>query len=229
MAGDFKEGMRRLGLVLGVTGASLGIVVAVVVSVSEWSRYEERRRFTASLERSVVKELRSRIRLSASARSRSWSKGPEFLMYEPRTGKFETYLTPERYRTREEFVRFLDTVPAGYVLEKDEALTIPIPATFQQWFDEARPTELTITVNDGGVHKISVDGDGSISSVHMSNGGRTYQGSPPDATEGLIIVAAPILGFAIPWGACRLLTWLVSGFVGPSNDPSSGPPPISNE
>jgi hypothetical protein len=54
-----------------------------------------------------------------------------------------------------------------------------------------------------------------ISMIETDDGEAVYRTDPPGFLSYFLILVLPVLGFVLPWGAVRVLTWVGSGFVEP--------------
>jgi hypothetical protein len=80
---------------------------------------------------------------------------------------------------------------------------------------EEREEPGAVSVNLDGIKQVTVDKDGLISSIELSTGESVQRADPPALKAYLIPLLYPILGFLLPWGSIRLLTWVGGGFVEP--------------
>jgi hypothetical protein len=55
-------------------------------------------------------------------------------------------------------------------------------------------------------------GKDGIFQIYLSSGEAVRRTEPPHPIAYLRLLLYPLLGFLLPWGAVRLLTWVGSGF-----------------
>ena len=70
-----------------------------------------------------------------------------------------------------------------------------------------------VSVNLGGIRRVIVDRAGDASSIELSSGETVQRAEAPRVRAYLILLLYPVLGFLLPWGIVRVLTWVGSGFV----------------
>lgn len=76
-------------------------------------------------------------------------------------------------------------------------------------------TESAIGVDHDGIGKVMVDQAGLISSVELATGESVQRTAAPSLTAYCSLILYPLLGFMLPWGIVRVLTWIGSGFFAP--------------
>lgn len=146
---NVREGMRRLGILLGVWGGIVSGLLAYRDAKAAWDRHTAFRRF-------------------------------ESLMASP-------------------------TMRKAAKAVKDDV---------QKYTDSSWAT-MSVGVNIGGIKEVTADRSGTISSVELSTGESVPKVEPPSVKRYLTLLLYSIVGFLLPWGAVRLLTWVGSGFFAP--------------
>jgi hypothetical protein len=71
-----------------------------------------------------------------------------------------------------------------------------------------------VFVNADGISEVVLDPTGIIASIHLSNG-ETAWGKLAPVTFPFAILLYPALGFLLPWGAIRAMSWIGIGFCQP--------------
>jgi hypothetical protein len=183
---NVREGMRRLGLVVGVLGASAAVFVSynyLQTVLTQRARYQA---FQALLSSPVVQKEAEFLRNAAA--NHSLVVGPG--------SRYQTDATGTICETVECFV----TGPAtGWMVNKSGVKALyfwaspydhsPIP-------DKKKPT---VSAAD-------------VSEIEKDNGQRVYRTEAPGLRSYLLIPVFPVLGFCLPWGAIKTLTWIGLGF-----------------
>jgi hypothetical protein len=187
---NVTEGMRRLGLVVGVLGCSTGAVVAYTQLQSLLAQRGQYKSFQALVSSPTVKKEIDRM------------KGG---------------------------TKDLPPPPAGYTLVTP-APQIPetLPPDFFDWEAALCGEANGWKVNKKGIGAIHFHGNGplsrfggipcakgtasEISMIETEDGQKVYRTDPPSFWAYLLLPVFPVLGFLLPWGAIKTLTWIGVGF-----------------
>jgi hypothetical protein len=81
--------------------------------------------------------------------------------------------------------------------------TVPVPAD-------------TVLINADGIREAMMDKGRIVRAIHLATGEWIEESSPPPLKSYVVPLLYPILGFILPWGAIRALTWLGAGFFEPN-------------
>jgi hypothetical protein len=174
---NVREGVRRLGLLLGACGAILGAFLAYTDAKQTWERFTSHNRF-----QSVMAGSPTMQKVAAA-------HGTVFLFLNS---------------GNEEIGRL--TYEDGTIRETEPRSTMPeLPPG-------ATPMYILL-VNRDGIKEVGIGEDGLVHSVELSTGETVISVDPPPLKAYLVPLLYPILGFLLPWGAIRVLTWVASGFV----------------
>jgi len=181
---NVREGMRRLGLVVGVLGAGVGAAVAYMQLQPLLTQRAQYKSFQALVSSPTVKKEIELLKVSV--------KHPP----PPPAG-----LPP-------------DAVP---VQHPDFAALAALCGEVGGW-----------KVNKGGIRAIyfwaSTDekqldsrvagnlSTADISDIETDDGQKLHRTDPPGFWVYLLIPALPVLGFLVPWGTIKTLTWIGTGF-----------------
>ena len=150
---NFVEGLRRVGLVLGVCGGLLGATFGYVSAEKTWKQVAAAKKFESLIASPMMQQI------TKAAKESKANRDPNF-------------------------------IPDVFGVE-----------------DEA------IIVDHNGVKQVTVDSSGAITSIELSAGEVLKGGAPPpDRTDYLIPLLAPIAGFLVPWVTVRVLGWVLQGF-----------------
>jgi hypothetical protein len=146
---NVKEGVRRLGILVGICGGLLGGFFANKDLQILWNIHNAHQRFE---------------NLMASAAMREVAKAA------------------------------LDTQTKEWVKERSEHSATPVG------------------VAKDGIEEVTVDRTGRICSIELSTGESVQRVEPPSPKAYLLPLLYPFVGFLLPWGCIRVLTWVGSGF-----------------
>ena len=72
-----------------------------------------------------------------------------------------------------------------------------------------------IEVNLEGIKRVLTDKTGMVSSIELLTGETVRRTEPPTLQAYLAPLFFPVIGFLLPWGAVRVLTWVGIGFLEP--------------
>jgi hypothetical protein len=203
---NVREGMRRLGLVVGVLGAGAGTVVAYTQLQSRLAERAQYKTFQSLVSSTVVQKeigFLKRNPVKPGAPNQQQSQQPE-----PAGGDW-----------------FQRNAPKPFVPPRPDQWEGPAP-------DYSQIAALVGSsngwkVNKGGVRAIHfwgstqekvnsrLAGDVSaadISDIETDDGQKVYRTDPPGFRSYLLILVFPVVGFFLPWGALKTLTWIGLGF-----------------
>jgi hypothetical protein len=224
---NFREGMRRTGIVLGILGACAGGVLAYADASPLWQAWHEQRRLQALLATPTVRR----------ATGVDW---------------FAKH-SPSADRRRDADARVDPSVPAGsgsrlqprFQMSPIDPETLSVPAGSEsrfQWkpipdvgevnrrFGERSSADqgtlywegiwlesFAPDANRDGISLIRYAGR-TVTSLELSTGERLQLcgGGPcPVSFPRTFVVPLlfPLAGFLLPWGSLKTITWVASGFV----------------
>ena len=69
----------------------------------------------------------------------------------------------------------------------------------------------TVPVHRDGIGEVE-GRSRQINLIHLESGETVGDVQPPSATDYLADGSLPLIGFLVPWGAIRILAWLIAGF-----------------
>jgi hypothetical protein len=191
MGGKFmnvREGMRRLGIVLGVVGCAIGILFGYESARQLWDVHTAHQRFES---------------LMASPTMLSLAKQVRWFSTENRKKAGELAADPEFLKLSDDEQKYI------LGLAKDQG--------FSPTLTGAAPSDenhiIDVQVNLEGVKKVNVDKFGRISLIELSTGESIPRTEPPTLMAFVGLLLYPISGFLAPWGAIRVLVWLGAGFL----------------
>jgi hypothetical protein len=215
---NFKEGMRRLALLLGVLGATLGCFASYMVLRDGMAARARYKTFELSATSDVIQQERN-----------SWTLT---LRYAPDKA-IETFRKLPENQQRDVFGRLTQEERADLAAKlKCEPLPSGSPSTaatmenlshvdpyaeYQHAKDDpyACTAELDpprSTVNKGGIKTIHWTKDLGVESIETEDGATLYPTPRPTLWPYLLAVIFPVFGFVIPWGLVCTLAWVGVGF-----------------
>jgi len=72
--------------------------------------------------------------------------------------------------------------------------------------------ELVGDIKDKSIRRIHFDETGRIDRIEKWNGETAYKTAAPSLGSYLIVPVFPLIGFLVPWGTIKTITWVVAGF-----------------
>lgn len=224
---NFKEGMRRVGIVLGVIGACVCTPVTYVRLKDNHQQRSAYEQFQAALALPSVKKAMLKTRLtyaSAPSGQSVWD-----VLGDP---KFGGLPLPERRKVMSALFQDFRSLPAA---EQDELITGDILDRIvgeKRVLEDVQPENVqpVVRIDDGGVRSIKLNREGTAVSVfsitltdgeiltgsaidpYAKYGGKMVNAPPPPRSEDWAFLLLPVIGFIVPWGAVKILAWVAAGF-----------------
>lgn len=248
---NFREGFRRIGLVLGVLGFCAGTVVAYFIVAPLWPVWREHNKFQRLLNVATVKRVSGSQWLTDHA-AREKSASP----CDTASGTISQPFGPPPPTSHEGLAH----VPPGSKLDagastgglhvvssqplpdqsgnpqKDDLWKIVSDSCWRKSESGNGREEWTNQHEFGTAH---VEGDwwtdafapdpnpdgiktiryweyapGQVRALELTNGDWSSEPpSPPELREILIPLFYPLIGFLLPWGATKVVIWIVTGFA----------------
>jgi hypothetical protein len=196
-----REGMRRIGLVTGALGFCAGVLGSYFYVELLLQQRAESKPFQSLLSSPVV------------------AKDIEFL-------KFLRAATPDwpaLPAPQELGKKVKQKYPGSYSSVEDAKLGRAVQTKLEkEWALNSW------AVNDDGIKAIHFDGiqpipdAAHISYIETSEGHIVYRSASPQFWSYLPAIGLPFLGFLLPWGLIRTLTWIGTGFAGTATKGLSG-------
>lgn len=190
---NVREGMRRLGILLGACGAILGGCLAYSDARTTWGSYAAHRKFESLMASPIMQKVAKAAR---------------------------DYLRPNIYGDFRVVKSQVLTYSDGTIWE-NVAEVSPSPPDFDQWKAEQQRLDelkvagaIPVSVYLDGIKQVTVDKAGVVVSIELSKGESVQSVEPPAMKAYAVPLLYPILGFLLPWGGIRLLVWVGSGFFG---------------
>lgn len=189
-----KEGLRRLGLLLAVLGALAGCVGSLIYLADVLGDRDHAKRFQ-ELARTYWRVVQQTpITLGEKSSIASQLPVPKLGPTPPKG--FENYQAIPYSQIQ---------TPPGYQEYQGKP---------PQQQDAARKEAL----RRNGIDEWYFENEGKLSYIKATDGTTVYAATEP-VWSYLLLPVFPVLGFIIPWGAVRLVTWVGSGFFQSSQMP----------
>jgi hypothetical protein len=186
---NVREGMRRLGIVLGVLGSAVGILSGFESAQNLWNAHITHQRFES---------------LMASPTMLSIAK--DIKWFDTEDSKKADQLTADP-----DFLKLSDD-EQKYILGRVKRQGAASPTTGGTAPSDERHV-MDVLVNLDGVKEVIVDKSGQISSVILQTGESIPRTEQPTLMAFMSLILYPVGGFLAPWGTIRVLAWLASGFL----------------
>jgi hypothetical protein len=79
--------------------------------------------------------------------------------------------------------------------------------------DELKKTgSVIISLKSGAIEQVQMDKDGFIVWIEGTDGDVVRRPVPPDRHAYFVPALYPVLGFLLPWGVVKVVTWIADGF-----------------
>jgi len=189
MAMDFKEGTRRLALLLGVVGAILGGFASYVELRPVMRDRADHQMFEQLGNSPAVQQARDSY---LPPWQRHW-KVP------PKPGDVVVQNQPQQSPVKKDFLDGATRIDGAQNPQEN------LPPGWTQY----APSEL----NSGGIKTVYWTGNLEVASIETTDGETLYPTPVPSLWLYLLITILPVLGFFIPWGATRAIGWVGAGFA----------------
>ena len=176
---NFREGMRRAGLVLGIAGCIGGLILTYVQYDALTRQRESHENFQRWVSSPVIQHELSALKDAAATK-------PPVASNEPKA------------RVPLSFIPDISTTKPRDFYTAAAALS----GSFEGW-----------PVKSNGIDNIQFSGNGQIYEIHFDGGSQISDIIPPSDWDYFYLVLFPPIGFFIPWGILKTITWIVMGFV----------------
>ena len=197
---NIREGMRRIGILLGVSGGLLGGSLAYSEAQNLWTTRAAHKKF-------------------------------EFLMTTPTMQKVAKDMKID-YDALAKQARAISSLPSAPVAPGDfmemqrKGTQTFVPPRIDEWEGPAikddenggrhlLPANPLLRGNRDGINTVNVDPARMVSSIELSTGELITRTEAPHLSAYLLLLLYPVLGFLLPWGGIRILTWVGIGFAAP--------------
>jgi hypothetical protein len=193
--------MRRLGIVLGILGSAAMVYIGYVEEQPLWNARADYRKYESVM---ALPATRRVVKAAKDYQSASFA----------RNGR--------RFYGRVDYTA-LAALPPGHVIDHPRG---PALDHFDQLFAQLEAQELekeakglekaesmVVSVNLEGVKDVTFDKNGIVSSVELSTGEMIGRADPPALRAYAAVLVYPIVGFLIPWGVIKIITWIGIGFA----------------
>ena len=201
---NFKEGMRRVGILLGVIGAIIGGVASFEEASRVWRQHVANRQFERALAVPAVQKIPTSARTAAIAPEQGVS------VTKQRGNPWDRPVAPS---VKEDWFE-ANKPKEAETGSRERHMAKPWEKYQQRWWENDPIVQGTVQVNAGGINSVTIDG-GLVSTIELSTGESVQRTASPALYAYFQPLLYPLLGFFLPWGAIRALTWIGVGFFEP--------------
>jgi len=217
---NVREGMRRLGLVLGALGAAAGAVVAYIQLQPVLAQRAQYKTFQSLAVSPVVQKELEFLKTDTITRSTGppndrlgpwslWTPVPNDWPSEV-SGPWSRYGDTDK--PTDPYAAY--QVPVGWLQHAEASALGGSPEGWRVDAGRVRAIHFWKDTDDG---KVNARWAGNVSTADISdieteNGQKVYRTEPPSFWSYLLIPVFPVMGFFLPWGAIKTLTWVGVGF-----------------
>ena len=209
---NFREGMRRLGILLGAAGGIVGGFLAFVPDFGNatglWNTLTAHRKFEAAMTLPTVQKAISGMAHRKAGRGMDLSQYGT-VMNAPATGfvppPLSSYqgpaipLPPGAKPVDNPYAEFQSPLTMVSTEDQNGGITI--------WASHP-----LLKGNRDGIDGVYFDSANRVTQIRFATGEWLYQTQAPKISAYLLLLAFPVVGFLIPWGAIHLVTWVGTGF-----------------
>jgi hypothetical protein len=193
---NFREGTRRLGMLLGAFGVILGGVVSFLILQPAMEQRARHNKFEQLAASDVVQQERKSKAISVL-------RG----LTEDRQRDILARLAPDVKKDILAKFSAQPLVPAP--------LAPDLPPGFIPY--QPMPADSPSEPNWGGIKIIHWTNDIDVESIEMSDGQYLFPTPAPAAKTYFLAALLPVLGFFIPWGLVNAIGWVGAGFYRSTN------------
>jgi len=220
---NFREGMRRVSIVLGLAGGSMGGILAYLVVQSLSNTRAAYRKFESVMASPTMQRVSKEMSIDydALAKQAGGSTAPipsfkDFVAASKTkdggrgTGNFREPGDLEVIPSFKDFVAASKTKDGGRGTGRfGDLADLEVVASGDenggQYLLKAHPL---LKGNRDGISKVHIDSARLVSSVELSTGESVPRTEPPQVKAYLLLLLYPVLGFLLPLGFIRLLAWV---------------------
>jgi hypothetical protein len=191
---NVREGARRLGIVIGVLGGTLGAFAGYPSARDLWNARAASKKFDSLMASPTM------LKVAKAA-----------VDYQKATSKVDSIAS--KYGG----VRVIEPHTLTYAngALSYERNPSPPPDTLPADFFSKDGNE-TVLINADGIREAMINKSGIVRAVHLATGEWVEESLAPRLKSYLVPLLYPMLGFILPWGALRALTWVGAGFFEPN-------------
>ena len=207
-----REGMRRLAIVLGIAGSLTGAVFGYQNARDVWNARSGHKRFESLVTTPAVqKDLKELVDTVQKGRSQNLSalSDEQLQVYK---NLLENSPRGERRTLSEDRRKQLDSI-VGQMQSRNES-DENIQVVVDDFKKKYGIINLDRKASGDGIDRFTVDpSTGTITSIQLSTGELLSRTPSPTLMDWIALPLYPLVGFLIPWGAIRILTWVGAGFL----------------
>jgi hypothetical protein len=206
---NVREGMRRLAVVLGLSGFIVGCYASFGDAQALWSARSAHRKFESLMASPTMQKVAKAAR---DYQKDAWAKYRGMPAAEPAASAKDPWEEAAKQFMAEQTRQAAIASKFGGIPVENEGETRPQTATLGPW---EKPSGFVLSVKLDGIEDVWLSATGLIAQIDLSSGEPVPRVDPPTLKAYLVPLLYPILGFLLPWGGIRVLTWVATGFREP--------------
>jgi hypothetical protein len=209
---NVREGMRRLGLLLGVSGGIMGGFLGYSDAQNLCNVWTAHRKFESLMALPTTQKV---AHAASVYQNGPWTQYAESTQVDYDANRGEIKGPPDRPKSKFGGVPVDDKIPSfdewKAAADRYKAQHEAAPETVPRDFFETHGNIL-VSVKTGGIKGLMADKTGQVFSIEPNAGAWVDRTEAPPLKAYLVLLY-PAFGFLIPWGAIRVLTWVGTGFL----------------
>jgi hypothetical protein len=210
---NFREGMRRLGILLGAAGGIMGGFLAFVPAFGNapgvWNALTAHRKFEAAMALPTVQKAAKDI-----AARKVDAPGKENASRDSSSDWFAQN-APATSGGKPPDIDF-DSLAAKYGWVPPNPLDL-VSSEDQNGGITVFEANALLKGNRDGIKSIQFDSGKQVTAIRFATGEWIYRTEAPKFSAYLVMLAFPAFGFLLPWAAVRVVTWVGTGFFTPKS------------
>jgi hypothetical protein len=210
---NFREGMRRTGIVLGILGACAGGVLAYADASPLWHAWHEHRKFQAFLATPTVRRMAGNdwfAKHPPGAYRGCNAAAFDLPSYDTEHCRFNEWSSVDKgtllwIEDKPVPGKTAPPLPEGYVFRDEKRFPL-----LQERLDSFAPDP-----NPDAISLIHYDLINTVTSIEVSTGEKIKRQYDLPSLQRTFVVSLvfPLVGFLLPWGAMRTIAWIAAGFM----------------
>ena len=195
---NFREGMRRVGILLGVAGGIVGGLIAFPQGRELAHDRSTHLRFESLMALPTIRTI-----------------AKDAIEYQTGLPYIIDSVSPQPGRVTPGFLDYSTLADLAKTIAAKRQLKPP-PGSVLVQQPKAKPENIVVRVNLDEIKEVYVDSAGMITEIDLTTGELVPRIEPsPPLLAYFLLLLYPILGFLLPWACIRVLTWVGTGFVAP--------------
>lgn len=229
---NIREGSRRVGILLGVLGATIGFVAEDHDGMNLWTAHAANRQFDSLMSAPTMVQVSKAANVEHARDVENADLGRRVKERFPGVygdltnsdlgkkvrarypdGSWEKHakdVSPSPVQPKTDASKTGKFTPPP--LSSHEGPTLPLDLPTSAPWESAPKVGFVVVIHHDGLREANVDSDGIIQSIRLEAGQVVERGEPPVVASYLKVLLYPLLGFLIPWGTIHALSWVAIGF-----------------